>query len=77
MAGGGFVSFVVAMGALGVLVAGYVTQDWRPEFHPRTPVVYRDAGTGCEYVATPDRYSALTPRLGADGRPVCGGEDER
>lgn len=32
---------------------------------------FRDPKTGCEYLTL---YSdAITPRLGSDGKPVCGG----
>ena len=38
--------------------------------------LYTDHGTGCQYLATggipPFTPPALTPRLGADGRPLCG-----
>ncbi len=34
--------------------------------------VWTDAATGCEYLHRTDRSSGLTPRLGADGKPICG-----
>lgn len=34
--------------------------------------LYTDHGTGCQYLATP--LGSLTPRLDADGKPICGGE---
>lgn len=33
--------------------------------------LYRDYGTGCEYLASP--WGGLTPRLDADGRHICNG----
>jgi len=31
--------------------------------------VYRDAGTGCEYVGA--SHHGITPRLGRDGKQIC------
>lgn len=36
---------------------------------PPGPVVYLDAGTGCEYLLLPG--AGLTPRLAPDGRQRC------
>lgn len=33
--------------------------------------LFTDAKTGCQYLSDPHGNSALTPRLGADGRQVC------
>lgn len=41
---------------------------------PHDVRVYRDTETGCEYVGSYRKRAALTPRLGADGRPMCGVE---
>jgi hypothetical protein len=37
-------------------------------------VPYTDHGTGCQYLRAGALFggSALTPRLGPDGRPMCG-----
>lgn len=35
----------------------------------RTPVVYLDTGTGCEYLLLPG--AALTPRMTANGHQMC------
>lgn len=32
--------------------------------------LYTDHGTGCQYVAA-GFFGELTPRLGADGKPIC------
>lgn len=33
--------------------------------------LYTDHGTGCQYVAA-GYFGELTPRLGPDGKPICG-----
>jgi hypothetical protein len=36
------------------------------------PYVWRDAGTGCEYLIARGAYSrSITPRLDRDGQQVC------
>lgn len=42
-------------------------------------VIHRDALTGCEYLRAGGlaRGAALTPRLGADGKPRCGVREEQ
>lgn len=36
--------------------------------------IYKDDETGCEYVAADMAHSALTPRMGADGKQICRNE---
>jgi hypothetical protein len=35
--------------------------------------IITDKETGCQYVITAWRDVSLTPRLGKDGKPICGG----
>lgn len=43
-----------------------------PEFHEL--LYYRDPSTGCQYVSGDIAYGrGIIPRLGADGKPMCGG----
>jgi hypothetical protein len=36
--------------------------------------IYVDAATGCQYLYIPlYRRAAMWPRLGSDGKPMCGG----
>lgn len=36
-------------------------------------VLLTDHGTGCQYLKAPGYWNgALSPRLGADGKPICG-----
>lgn len=34
--------------------------------------VYVDSATGCEYICVIDVGGPITPRLGPDGKPICG-----
>lgn len=42
------------------------------------PGVYRDPDTGCQYIvikpsqSEPGQSAGITPRLGTDGKPICG-----
>ena len=60
---------------LAVLLAGCEsasdsrTQQQNPE--AIDPVLYRDRGTGCEYLTT-GQFNALTPRTAADGKTHMG-----
>lgn len=33
--------------------------------------IWRDADTGCDYVVGDYHGTAITPRLGPDGKPIC------
>lgn len=37
---------------------------------PLDPYVYRDRLTGCDYLGS---SHGITPRMGADGKQICGG----
>jgi nitrogen fixation-related uncharacterized protein len=64
-----FVGLLVVVAFLfGVFVPSFDDTDAPGERSGLRP--YTDHGTGCQYLSTSD--GALTPRLGADGRPICG-----
>ena len=51
-----------------LLLGGNDTDD--PTGRRSHLIVYTDYGTGCQYVGT--TLGGISPRLGTDGRPVCG-----
>ena len=77
-------AFRLILGALGVaMVLGGIfsrpydsTDEQEPEGSKRERSgmrLYRDALTGCEYLARPGLGGNLTPRLDAKGQPMCAG----
>lgn len=70
-------AFVVIVAATAVLNAtlryfrvGYDETDNRATGERSNLKVYTDHATGCQYIATSS--GTLTPRLDAEGQPICG-----
>lgn len=68
-------SFLLAAGLIvAILLSGcdeppYVDTDDPPARSGLS--VYTDHGTGCQYLER-HIYGGITPRLGSDGKPMCG-----
>ena len=54
--------------------SGYGADSTDTEDHRSGMALFTDAGTGCQYLASP--WGGITPRMGASGKHVCPEADE-
>lgn len=61
---------IIVLGLIGSIV-GYPQKDDTDPSGGRSGLkIYTDSGTGCQYLSVSG--GGVTPRLSADGQPICG-----
>ena len=63
---------IIVLGLIGSIV-GYPQKDDTDPSGGRSGLkIYTDSGTGCQYLSVSS--GGVTPRLNADGHPICGAQ---
>lgn len=63
---------IIALGLIGSIVGYQQKDDTDPSGGRSGLKIYTDSGTGCQYLSVSG--GGVTPRLSADGHPICGAQ---
>ncbi len=61
---------IIVLGLIGSIVGYQQKDDTDPSGGRSGLKIYTDSGTGCQYLSVSG--GGVTPRLSADGHPICG-----